>query len=307
MIDILETPAEARSRCAAIRADGRTIGFVPTMGALHEGHLSLVRRSVKENDFTAVSVFVNPLQFDDPADLKEYPRDFALDARLLEGAGASLVFTGTLAGFFPDELDGNGAFDPSYLEDPGLRARGLEGACRLGHFEGVATIVRRLFEIVHPTIAYFGQKDFQQSLVVRDLARRLGAPEIRVCPIYREDSGLALSSRNELLSVPDRQRATCLHKALGAADTAWRAGERDPSALALLLRESLDGGPMEVEYAEIRDPDRWQAVPHGSHALDRAVALLAARIGGVRLIDNRLLGEEALSPAAQPASAVAEA
>jgi pantoate--beta-alanine ligase len=268
------------------------------MGALHAGHLSLVRRSVDENDFTVVSVFVNPLQFDDAADLERYPRDFDADAQLLEEAGADLVFTGSLAQFFPAELDARGELGAAQLEDPGPAARGLEGAYRTGHFAGVATIVRRLFELVAPRTAYFGQKDFQQSLVVCDLARRLGGPRISVCPICREAHGLARSSRNELLGREARTRAACLAQALAEVDAAWRAGERRAAVLTSLLRERLGQADCieELEYAELRDPDNWcPEAPAGS--LDgRAVALIAARIDGVRLIDNRLLGEEAPAP-----------
>jgi pantoate--beta-alanine ligase len=291
MIVRLDDPASAAEWCAAERAGGRTLGFVPTMGALHAGHISLVRRALEENDAACVSVFVNPLQFDEAQDFDHYPRDFEEDARLLDEAGCSMVFTGTLAQFFPDELDAEGRLKPEHWVQPGAAAAGLEGACRNGHFEGVATIVDRLFEVVGPTRAYFGQKDYQQALVVGDLARRRGNPEVRVCPIAREAHGLARSSRNERLSADSRERAGVIHRALLAADELWRRGERDPAVLANELRTVLGSEPqLELEYAELRDPLAWSAeAPH--ERLDQAVALIAGRFGPVRLIDNRVLGE----------------
>ncbi len=269
-----------------MRSEGSSIGFVPTMGALHDGHLALVRRAVRENDVTCVSVFVNPLQFDDPRDFERYPRDLARDARLVESAGAALVFTGTIADFFPEAQQR----ETIPRRDPGPAALGLEGALRPGHFAGVATIVERLFGIVRPSRAYFGEKDFQQTLVVRDLARSLGYPEIVVCPTSREEDGLARSSRNVLLSKDARARARALHDGLIAARQAWRAGERDPGRLAARLRERLIRRGIELEYAEIRDEARWTSGPP-EPPLERPRALVAARIGGVRLIDNLSLSD----------------
>jgi pantoate--beta-alanine ligase len=290
----LTDPAAARAWCAAARARGSTIGFVPTMGALHEGHLELVRRATRENDVAVVSVFVNPLQFNDPRDLERYPRDFEGDARLLATANCAMVFTGTLAGFFPELPSGATSIAPASLVDPGPGARGLEGAFRPGHFEGVATIVDRLFEVVQPTRAYFGQKDFQQTLVVREVARQRAArpggnaPEIVVCPTVREPEGLARSSRNLLLSPAGRVEALALSRALRAAREAWERGERDATALARVMRAELGSPALSVEYAEVRDPHAWTAdAPAG--ALSRAVALIAAKVDGVRLIDNLVL------------------
>jgi pantoate--beta-alanine ligase len=283
MTERLHDPADAARWCERARERGERIGFVPTMGALHEGHLGLVRRAKAENGVAVVSVFVNPLQFDDPRDFERYPRDFEADAELLDGAGCDLVFTGTLAQFFPES---GGERERIPRRDPGPAALGLEGAHRPGHFEGVATIVERLFEIVRPTHAYFGEKDYQQTLVVADLARRLGHPEVVVCPTSREPSGLARSSRNELLAPEERARAAAIHRALTEARRAWRErGVRDARGLSLAMRSELEGGGIEVEYAEVRDPERWTAgAPSGP--LERAVALIAARVGRVRLIDN---------------------
>ncbi|MCZ6596148.1 MAG: pantoate--beta-alanine ligase [Planctomycetota bacterium] len=288
----LESPAEAEDWCRAATADGRTLGFVPTMGALHEGHLSLVRRAVAENDAACVSVFVNPLQFDQPEDLARYPRNMDADAVVLDGVDCSMVFTGTLQQFFPFPADANAIA----LRDPGAAARGLEGDCRPGHFEGVATIVARLFEIVQPTRAYFGEKDFQQLMVVRGLARELDGPDVVACPTVREPDGLALSSRNARLDPESRGHALALSRALHAARAAWREGVRRADRLAAVMREELASdstgsrGAIEVEYAEVRDPERWTPeAPTGE--LVRARALVAARVGGVRLIDNLELEE----------------
>lgn len=281
----LPDPAAAAAWCAGARRNGKSLGFVPTMGALHDGHLELVRRAVRENDVAVVSVFVNPLQFNDPRDFERYPRDFDGDARLLEREGLAMVFTGTLAGFFPTELRADGALDPRHLRDPGPAARGLEGEHRPGHFAGVATIVDRLFGVARATRAYFGRKDYQQTLVVRDLARALGGPEIVVCPTSRDPDGLARSSRNALLAPEDRARALALSRGLRAARTAWVAGERDAQALRAPMVAALREPGVEVEYAALREPERWTPdEPRGK--LERPIALVAARVGGVRLIDN---------------------
>ncbi|HEV8114332.1 MAG TPA: pantoate--beta-alanine ligase [Planctomycetota bacterium] len=280
MTELFHDPGSARTWCAAVRADGRSLGFVPTMGALHAGHLALVRTALAENDRVCVSVFVNPLQFDDRRDFERYPRDFEGDARALAEAGASMVFTGSLDQFFPDDIPA--------LRDPGPRAAGLEGDLRPGHFAGVATIVARLFDVVRPDRAYFGQKDFQQTLVVRDLAKALGYPRIVVCPTVREASGLAMSSRNQLLSPAERETATVLYRSLEAARALWVKGVRDARVLADAMRGVLDRSAVAVEYAAVRDPEKWtRADPVGP--LERGVALVAARLSSVRLIDNALL------------------
>ncbi len=292
---LIPTPAVAAAWCVRERAAGRTSGLVPTMGALHEGHLHLVRRAVAENDHAVVSVFVNPLQFDDSADLVYYPRDLARDVQLVGGVGCSMVFTGTLAGFFPEAVDlaaasGSELMKRIPLVDPGPAALGLEGACRRGHFEGVATIVKRLFQIVQPTRAYFGAKDYQQTAVVRALVPAGGEPEVIVCATQREDSGLAGSSRNQRLSVAQIELATALSRGLFAARAAWHRGQRDPATLVAALEKPLRVDGIEVEYAEVRDPDRWTE-ERPTDLTIRARALVAARIGPVRLIDNMALDE----------------
>ena len=287
MIERLASVADARAWCTTARARG-SLGFVPTMGALHEGHLELVRRATRENGAVAVSIFVNPLQFDDPTDLTRYPRDFEGDAELLAEAGCHMVFRGTLEEFFPGELDDSGRLPASRLRDPGPPARGLEGEFRPGHFAGVATIVDALFEVVRPERAYFGAKDFQQCLVVRNLARERGGPKIVMCPTVREPSGLALSSRNRLLDAQSRERGLALYRACHAARTSWRAGERAAVALSEVMTSVLAGPGLLIEYAEVRDPEAWSE-QRPSEPLQRGVALVAATLQAVRLIDNILL------------------
>lgn len=274
-----ESVDDARAWCAASAEDGGTLGFVPTMGALHEGHLELVRQAARENDRVCVSIFVNPLQFNNPEDLERYPRDFAGDTKLLSSAGCSMAFTGTLEQFFPEGTE-------SAAVDPGPSAEGLEGTFRPGHFAGVATIVNRLFEVVQPTRAYFGAKDFQQCLVVEALeSSKAGTPQIVRCPIVRSSSGLALASRNLLLPEDSKADALRISKALNTVRQAWRGGLRDASTLQDMLQAELDHPSIGLEYAEIRDPSAWTPdAPTG--LLGQAVALVAAVVGGVRLIDN---------------------
>ncbi len=288
----LASPAQARVWCRAATADGGTLGFIPTMGALHDGHLELVRRAARENDRVCVSIFVNPLQFNDPKDLERYPRDFDADARKLASAGASMVFTGSLEEFFPGEVQSGALVEAAFVA-PGPAAEGLEGTFRPGHFRGVATIVDRLFDVTEPTRAYFGAKDFQQCLVVEHVARlRGGAPEVLRCSTVRSSLGLALSSRNEQLSGDARDKALILSRALIVVRSAWRSGLRDAEVLADMLRAEVKDPAVDVEYAEVRDPEAWSAeAPSG--LIKRAVALVAANVGGVRLIDNMRLDEPA--------------
>jgi pantoate--beta-alanine ligase len=293
--ELLRDPASASAWCARTRAAGESLGFVPTMGALHEGHLALVRAALAECDRVCVSVFVNPLQFDERKDFDRYPRDFQGDAEALARVGCSMVFTGTLEQFFPEDIRPGNGFRVEALRDPGPRALGLEGDLRPGHFAGVATIVARLFELVRPDQAYFGQKDFQQTLVVQDLAQSMGYPRIRVCPTLRESSGLAMSSRNQLLSKVEREAATALSRSLEAARAAWRSGAREAKNLVPAMRAVIEGRAqggvtIELEYATVRDPTAWtREEPQGP--LRSAVALIAARLGSVRLIDNVVLHE----------------
>ncbi len=240
------------------------IGLVPTMGAFHEGHLSLIRAAREENDCVVVSLFVNPSQFDDAADLAAYPRDESRDLRLAEQEGVDIVFAPSVDEMYP----------PGFQTwvDVEYASRGLEGDARPGHFRGVATVCLKLFTIVQPECAYFGQKDAQQALVVRRLVRDLNLPvEIRVLPTMREADGLALSSRNVLLSPEERERALALPRALATGAEAF-AGGGDPVASA---RAALNG--LTPDYVELLD-------------LDGALVLAGAvHIGSIRLIDNVLL------------------
>jgi len=284
-LERLAGPAAAAERCRRWRDQGLTLGFVPTMGALHDGHLELVRRAARENDRVVVSVFVNPLQFDDPKDLAAYPRDFAADCDMLERAGAHLAFTGDLFGFFP-EADTREEIEKV---DAGPVAWELEGRVRPGHFDGVATIVRRLFDLVRPHRAYFGAKDYQQTLVVKHVAR-IGGPEVVVVPTVREAHGLARSSRNERLSPHDRARAAVVSRALFAARADFAAGERSRAALERRVRDVLAReADVALEYIALADPDTLAPTPE--RVPDSGCrALVAVRLAGVRLIDNVGLG-----------------
>lgn len=277
-------PATAHQWCMQQKATGKQLGLVPTMGALHEGHLTLVRSAVAENDLCIASIFVNPLQFNETSDFDAYPRNLEHDCRLLEEHGCNMVFTGTLAGFF----DGIDNPEEIPMLDPGPFAAGLEGARRPGHFEGVRTIVERLFATTCPDRAYFGEKDFQQTLVIKDLANQLGYPQIRVMPTQRESNGLAMSSRNQRLSSAETKTASVIYRALRDARAAWQDGERDPSKLQNMMLDRLKTEAIDVEYAEIRDPLNWSSeMPDRLET--RAQALIAVRLGEVRLIDNLAL------------------
>ena len=282
----LDSPAEAAHWCSAQRERGSTIGFVPTMGALHNGHLSLITRACDENAACCASIFINPLQFEDTEDYDAYPRDTESDLALLEAHGCNMVFMGSLDQFFPESSDIN----QIKTLPAGPYGSGLEEQFRPGHLDGVRTIVERLFLTVGASRVYFGEKDFQQTLVVADLAQQMGYPEVVVCPTVREDSGLALSSRNVRLSADEKTRAQQIYPALLAARDAWSSGERDPGRLSVIMMECLNHDGLVVEYAEVRDPGRWISQPQAS-PLEHGQALIAVRIGSVRLIDNLRLDQ----------------
>lgn len=286
MLEIIENPLSASDWCTSQRAQGLRIGFVPTMGALHAGHQSLIERSIDENDVTCVSIFVNPLQFNDPDDYQKYPRNLESDYKTLEKLGCDMVFSGSSREMFPEASN----LEEVEILDPGPYASGLEGDYRPGHLEGVCTVVNRLFIFVGECRAYFGLKDYQQLLVVQHLAEKLGHPQIVACDTVRETSGLALSSRNRLLSSTDATTASSIYRALNAAKNLWSKGVRDSQELSTAMKSILEESSMTVEYAELRDPDDWPgSSPIGE--LDRAVALIAVKIGGVRLIDNLRLDQ----------------
>ena len=277
----LPSPDAAKTWCQLQRSNGRTIGFVPTMGSLHRGHLSLVKRACSENETCCVSIFVNPLQFEDSKDYNTYPRNLDSDLNTLEQQGCTMVFVGSLGQFFPEIAD------PQEIKTlgAGRYGRGLEGTFRPGHLDGVRTIVDRLFRTVGAVNAYFGEKDFQQTLVVSDLAAQIGYPQVVVCPTVRDEFGLALSSRNALLSSSQKKQAHSVYQALLAAHQIWKTGERRPETLSSTMLEILSNTDLGVEYAEIRDPAAWTKTTPKT-PLQQAQALIAARIGGVRLIDT---------------------
>ena len=254
------------------RSAGRSIGLVPTMGALHAGHLRLAELARSENDVVVASVFVNPIQFGPTEDFARYPRDFARDARMLADADVDAVYRPSTESMYPP-----GATTRVRV---GGVAEPLEGAARPGHFEGVATVVTKLFAAVGPDRAYFGQKDAQQVAVIKRLAADLDlGVEIRVAPTVREPDGLALSSRNAYLSPDERQAAVALSSALREASAAWARGERDPARLRRVMTGRLAEEPLvRVDYADIVDPATFTPPGH--------LAVLAAYVGKTRLIDN---------------------
>ena len=274
----VRTVAELRE---ALRDLPRPLGLVPTMGAFHEGHLSLIRRAREENATMVVSLFVNPAQFGPSEDFDAYPRDEERDARLAEEEGVDILFAPPVDEVYPPDHQ-------TYVVMEGI-ATILEAEKRgTGHFKGVITVVTKLFNMVGPDRAYFGQKDAQQVLIIRKLVRDLNFPvEIVVCPTIREPGGLALSSRNVYLSGPERERATALSRSLRAADEAVVSGERDPDRVLAVARAVLDEAGIEPEYLELRSLEDLSPVKRVNGSTLLAVA---ARVGNARLIDNAILG-----------------
>jgi pantoate--beta-alanine ligase len=277
---IVRTIAEMRSVAAQLRLRGKSIGLVPTMGYFHQGHRSLMQRSKSTCDVTVVTLFVNPTQFNDPKDLEAYPRDEKSDAALAEGAGVDLLFAPDAREMYPDGF--STTVSVRGITEP------LEGASRgVGHFDGVTTVVTKLFDITQPDVAFFGQKDAQQALVIRKMVRDLVMPvRIEVCPTVRESDGLAMSSRNVRLDPADRPKALALRAGLEAAKQAIMAGERRASAVEKLGRETMLARGVTPEY--------FSAVPAGTllsmERLEGEVLIaVAARVGDVRLIDNEIV------------------
>ena len=279
-MNTIHTVAALRAELLEPRRAGRRIGLVPTMGAFHEGHLSLMRRARQDCDLVVVSLFVNPTQFNDPTDLDAYPRDSERDAGLAAELGVDYLFAPSAEEVYPPGF-------ATAVSVSGLTET-LEGAHRgRAHFDGVATVVTKLLNMVGPDVAYFGQKDAQQALVIKRLVRDLDIPvAIEVCPTVREGDGLAMSSRNVHLSPADRARAAALHRALRAAAESVSAGERDPSAARERALSELTRDGIEPEYIELVSAD-------GLAPIDRidgdVLAVLAAPLGGTRLIDNQLI------------------
>jgi pantoate--beta-alanine ligase len=278
---VVTSATEVQRLVRAQQADGKRVGLVPTMGALHVGHLSLVERSVRECDYTVVSIFVNPKQFSPQEDFSKYPRCLDTDLAKLAAVGVPLVFNPTAPEMYPPGF-------ATHVEVSGV-TESWEGALRPGHFRGVTTVVLKLFLIAPADRAYFGRKDYQQVLTVRRMVADLNLPlEIIVCPLVRDADGLALSSRNVFLSPDERRRALSLSAALRLAREMFAAGERNAVKIRDAMRGLITAEPgVNLEYATVADPETLVEL---SRIETSAVALLAARIGATRLIDNELLG-----------------
>ncbi len=262
------------------RAENRVIGLVPTMGALHDGHLSLIKRARLECSSVVVSIFVNPTQFGPAEDFANYPRAIEADTEKLSDAGVNCLFLPEAADIYPPNYS-------TYVTVEGLSER-LEGRSRPGHFRGVSTVVLKLLQIVQPEFAYFGRKDAQQVAIISRMARDLNLnSEIVICPIVREADGLAMSSRNAYLSAEDRRAATVLHRALQEAQKTLNAGTRDARSLQSAMRRVLDQEPRgKIDYAEIVDAQTFQPVALVNHS---AYVLLAVKFGNTRLLDNMFI------------------
>ena len=278
-MQVISSPEQVQSFLLRQKQNGQTIGVVPTMGALHQGHLSLVQRARQESTLVVATIFVNPTQFGPGEDFEQYPRTLQNDLQQCEQAGADLVFT-------PKTDEMYGADAQTFVRVTELTQR-LEGAHRPTHFEGVTTIVAKLFNITVPTIACFGQKDYQQQLIIRQMVKDLNfGVKIVTCPIIREADGLALSSRNRYLSETERNRALVLNRALRNAGQ-QAAGGVSPAQIAVEMQRRIhDEEGVELEYAVVADERTLQPVCEDT---DSAVALVAARVGKTRLIDNAIL------------------
>ena len=277
MIQVFEHIEALRAFLDPLEKEGKSIGFVPTMGALHTGHLALIRESKKDNDLTVCSIFVNPTQFNNPEDLKKYPRDFEKDQLLLEGEHCDVVFHPSVDEMYP--------VPSTEVFDFGMLDKVMEGEFRPGHFNGVATVVKRLFEIVRPTRAYFGQKDAQQVVVIGKMVKDLDFDlELVVCPIVREADGLAMSSRNAYLTPDQRAQAVVLSKALFEARDLVEKGERRADQIVKHIMQGIESvAEAAVDYISVVDGHTLKDV----EVLNGSVLIaIAVRIGRTRLIDN---------------------
>jgi pantoate--beta-alanine ligase len=277
---IITTISEMQSYADELRRQGRTIGFVPTMGFLHAGHVSLMQRARQESDVVVVSIFVNPTQFGPNEDLDRYPRDEAGDHAQCEAAGVDVLFMPKASGMYPEK--------PSVFVTVEGIADILEGAARPGHFHGVATVVAKLFNIVKPHKAFFGQKDYQQCAVVRRMVKGLNMDvDLVVLPTVREPDGLAMSSRNSYLSADERRKAAAIYRALSAAEHLAKAGAREPEKLKNKMLAVLREAPgIVIDYVEVVDHETLEPLSSGK---DVMALLVAVRIGRTRLIDNLVI------------------
>jgi pantoate--beta-alanine ligase len=276
-IRVAATAAQLRSEVDAARSAGKIIGLIPTMGALHDGHLSLVRAARQECNFTIATIFVNPTQFGPHEDFEKYPRTMDRDLELLESVGTDLVFAPDRQSIYPAGFS-------TYVDPPEI-ANFLEGQCRPDHFRGVATIVLKLFNLAGPDIAYFGRKDYQQARVIERMVEDLDVPVVvRMCPIVREADGLAMSSRNRYLDAQQRDRALALWRSLSLARDLVADGERDGARIARQMHDQLTAlGVDGIDYAVLADPVTLQPV---TEIQEPVIALIAAYVGQTRLIDN---------------------
>ncbi len=267
-----------------LRRENKTIGFVPTMGALHEGHLRLVAEARQMCDVVIVSIFVNPTQFNDKADLAKYPRDLTADAAMLAEYNVDYIFAPEVAEIYPA-----GASTFVYVEGV---TESFEGASRPGHFRGVATVVAILFNTIRPDFAFFGQKDAQQTVVIKKLTRDLGfETEIVIVPIVREEHGLAMSSRNARLTAEEREKASIIYQSLREAKIAFRNGERNGSNLAQIVRNKIETEPLaDIDYVATVDAETFE--PLGKIDEQTAFIIVTARFGAVRLLDNTILNRK---------------
>lgn len=283
LMQVCATIKDVRAAIGRARNNGSSVGFVPTMGALHAGHAALVAAAIAGNDFVVASIFVNPTQFGPGEDFQAYPRDAGGDRAMLRSAGVHAVFVPAVGEMYP-------LGEPATVVAPGPIARILEGADRPGHFEGVATVCAKLFNIVRPDRVYMGQKDAQQLAVVRRMVRDLNMPlEVVACPTVRESDGLAMSSRNRLLNPQERTAAAVLPQALSAALTLIHAGETSVPALVEHAGQIIARQPLvRLQYLEVVDPRTFAPV---DHAAAGTLIVLAAIVGSVRLIDNMQVGQ----------------
>lgn len=276
---IIRSAAEIQQRTRDLQRSGKRVGVVPTMGALHQGHLSLVEAARREADVVVATIFVNPTQFAPHEDFAKYPRTLEADVAELGKVGCDFVFAPANEEVYPPGFS-------TYVEPPAVAAP-LEGICRPGHFRGVTTVVLKLFNMVPADVACFGQKDFQQALVIRRMTEDLNLPiAIRVCPIVREADGLAMSSRNRYLSPEQRQRSLALWRALQKASQMIEGGERSAETVRAAMHAELEPSVDRIDYATLADPDTLEQPT----TIDRPlVALIAAVVGTTRLIDNQLV------------------
>ena len=277
-MELIKDICMMQNRCREEKLKGRKIGFVPTMGALHKGHLALIQKAREDCDFVVVSIFVNPTQFGAGEDFERYPRDLSKDLRFCEEEGVDVVFAPSVQDMYPEDFS-------TWVEVKGRLTETLEGSFRPGHFRGVTTVVAKLFNIVSPDVSYFGRKDYQQALIVKKMVRELNiATQIVLLPTVREEDGLASSSRNKYLSDEERKKARVLYRSLLRAKTEIEDGEDNPSRIISSMEDLIrEEGPLRIDYIAIVDPDTLEPV---ERIEGKVLIAIAAQVGKTRLIDN---------------------